>query len=163
MTDDLTTDPRQAQWPGVEPAYDMVIPSYQWLLARFEAVSGRLQWLQVLAATIMLGGPSLGKAVRADISFGSGWLIAAIVTTAAVMLLGGVAKSYGAVILPSPAVLYRECLHLSEWEYKKTAIYWAGEHFESNTKLVNRKARAAMVMTALLFIEVVLLLVWISA
>ena len=56
--------------------------------------------------------------------------------------------------------LYDRWLHYSEWEFKKNAIYWAGQHFNANVSRINIMGWILTGMIALFSVEVVLLLVW---
>ena len=67
----------------------------------------------------------------------------------------------GGMRLLSPQELYKQWLGWSEWEFKKNAVYWAGEHFKANASLVNEKGNHALAMNALLFLEVACILVWV--
>jgi hypothetical protein len=163
MTDRLEEEKSPADaWPGVRQAYDFVLPSYQWMVARFESTAGRLQTLQTAAVAIALGVPTVGKAIRPDISFSAAPFISAVALAALVLILAGVGRTYGAIALANPKVLYTKYLHLAEWEFKKNALYWAGEHFQANLDLVNRKARLERWATGLLALEALMLLLWLS-
>ena len=151
-----------ATYPGIKHAYEFVVPSYQWMVARFESTAGRLQALQTAAVAIALGVPTVGKAIRPDISFSAAPFISAALLAALVLLLAGVGRTYGAIALANPMVLYTKYLHLEEWEFKKNALYWAGEHFQSNLVLVNRKARLERWATGVLALEALMLLLWLS-
>jgi hypothetical protein len=58
-------------------------------------------------------------------------------------------------------MLYDQWLDYTEWEFKKNAVHWAGQHFKANSALVNNKALAAFGMTVLLLLEMGLLLGWV--
>jgi len=153
--------PAETTWPGVDTAYDFVIPSYQWILARFEAVSARIQSLQAFATTVTLGVPAVAISIRGDITFKSVWFISALLLFLAIVIIGLITRPWGSVILADPQKFYDKWLHFQEWEFKKNAIYWAGEHFAANVSLVNRKARMMTIMTILFLVEAGFLLVWI--
>ena len=61
----------ETKWPGVNVAFEFVLPSYQWMLARFEAADTRIQTMTVFAATVMLGVPVLAPAQRVNDGLGS--------------------------------------------------------------------------------------------
>ena len=90
------------------------------------------------------------------------WLILAFVMFFLSVLVGTLARATGNLSLLTPQLLYEGWLHYSPWEFKKNAVYWAGEHFKANSGLVNRKGLALSLMTLLLIAEVALLLVWVA-
>jgi hypothetical protein len=52
-------------------------------------------------------------------------------------------------------------LHYPEWEFKKNAVAWAGEHFKDNVRVVQKKARTAAWMTAAFTVELLFILAWV--
>ena len=154
------TEAPEVTWPGVHIAYDFVPWSYTWILQRLDAVDSRMQTLQAFAATITLGAPILAASVVKDVDFRSAWFALALVAFVAVIVIGAVARAWGSVTLITPKVLYDKWLDYPEWEFKKNAIYVAGQHFEANRSLVNRKGWAGLAMTLLLLLEVAFLLAW---
>jgi len=60
----------------------------------------------------------------------------------------------------SPANLYEKWRHYSEWEFKKNAMYWAGQHFEANVSRINIMGWLLTSMTFLFALEVIFLLIW---
>src|SRR4051794_29791910 len=68
--DPVVPPPLNAEmWPSIGEAYVFVLPSYQWLLARYEAADNRLSTLVTWLSTLTLGMPVLGRALREDVSF----------------------------------------------------------------------------------------------
>ena len=157
---DLKPKPEE-QWPAVSVAYDFVIPSYNWMATRLEANVSRIQALMTFTATITLGFPVLGQAINKTIMFHSASFISAIGFFLVIMILGIVARHMGNFELVNPTKLYNESLHLSEWEFKRDAIFHAGRSFSHNAVLSNRKARIAMIMSGCLLAEVLAFLTWI--
>jgi hypothetical protein len=162
--DDRAEQPRpsEATWPGVHRAYDFVGPSYALILQRLDAANSHLQTLQAFAASVTLAAPILAASVIKDVDFRSPWFVSALSMLIAVIVIGAVARIWGAVQLITPQMLYDQWLDYTEWEFKKNAVHWAGQHFKANSALVNKKAWAAFGMTVLLLLEMVLLLVWVG-
>ena len=102
----------------------------------------------------------MGASVLKDVDFRSIWLILAFCMFLLIVVLGVLARTLGTMILIDPKQHYEKWLHYSEWEFKKNAIYWAGEHFRVNKILINRRGLVLNAMSLLLFIEVILLSVW---
>jgi hypothetical protein len=152
----------QDKYPGVKPAQAFILPSYQWAVARVDAIDSRIQTFIQFAATVTLGVPALARAVRTGISFDSRWFYGALATFAVIVIVGVVARARGSLVVLSPAILYEKWLGRSEWEFQKDLLFFAGEHFNKNTRLVERKAREFSWMTGLFVLETALLLVWLG-
>ena len=150
------------RWPSVDLAYGFVLPAYQWAQQRLDAVDSRIQTLQAFAASITIAAPVFAAAIVTDIQFDSIWFVLALGAFGITVVTGAIARAWGTVQIISPQRLYQAWLHLSEWEFKKNAIYWAGEHFETNRTLVNGKGWVPMGMTAAFLAEAVFLLIWIG-
>lgn len=157
---DSTERRPEDQWPGIIPAYDFVKPSYDWLITRFEAAVTRAQAALTIAATITLGFPVLGAAVNKTIDFRSPWFGIAIVLFVVLVFVGLTARHTGDLTLMSPRGLYLNAAHMSEWEMKRYVLYYAGEDFENNVTVANRKMRLGTVMSVLLVLEVGAFLIW---
>jgi hypothetical protein len=158
---DEEAQPSEATWPGVHRAYDFVGPSYALILQRLDAANSHLQTLQTFAASITLAAPILAASVVKDVDFRSPWFVSALSILSVVIVIGAVARVWGAVQLITPQMLYDQWLGYTEWEFKKNAVHWAGQHFKANSALVNNKALAAFGMTVLLLLEMGLLLGWV--
>jgi hypothetical protein len=154
------SDP-EATWPGVKLAYDFVLPSYQWAITRFEAVDSRIQTLQAFIVTVTLGLPTIATLIFKNISFTSWCFMIACGLAITAVVIGLVGRSWGGITLVHPQILYEKWLHRQEWEFRKDMLYFAAEHFEENTHLVNRKGRLVTIMTILFLIEAGMLFVWI--
>ncbi len=151
----------EEKWPGVPFAYDFVLPSYEWMLTRLEAIDGRIQGIQTFAATFTLGMPLIGKSVIEGIRFTSPWFLLALATFALIVVWSVAIRSYGHLHLVNPAIIYEDKLHYSEWQFKRSLLHWAGEHFTKNTKVINRKGHAGNWLSGLFLLEVALFLIWI--
>lgn len=154
------TPPRPEDMPGLDQAYDFVLPSYQWALARFEAGNTRLQTMLTIVASTSLAVPAVASALDETLSFTDKWFLLAGVVFLAAMAVGIYGRHVGGVALADPGVLLRGWLGLSKAQFKYDALYWAADHFADNTKAIERKWSCAGVMLALFGAEAVLLLVW---
>jgi len=151
----------EIKWPSVPFAYDFVLPSYQWMLSRLEAIDGRIQGILTFAATFTLGMPLIGKSIIKDISFTSRYFLGALGVFSIIVAYSVVRLSWGHLQLANPGVIHQKWLHLSAHAFKLRALYWASRHFNENTILVNTKGRAVNWLSGLLCLEVGLLLLWI--
>lgn len=158
---DEQAETSEATCPAVHVAYDFVGPSYASIMQRLDAVNSHLETLQTFAASITLAAPILAASVVKDVDFRSPWFLSAFSIFMVVIVIGAVARVRGSLQLITPQSLYDDWLHYSEWEFKKNAIYWAGQHFKANRSLVNNRAHAAFGMTVLLLLEMGLLLAWV--
>jgi hypothetical protein len=149
-------------FPGVEPAQSFIIPSYQWMLSRIEAADARINTLLTFFATVTFSVPTVLKAVWPELPLNSGWFIAAAVVAVSIVLYGLHARTKGGICLPHPAEFYDKWLNKSKWTFQKDALYFAGQHFETNRVLVEWKAEAVNRMSGLFAVELLLLFLWIN-
>jgi hypothetical protein len=156
----LTGD--DTQYPAVEAAFQFVLPSYQMLASRFESADSRITTTTTIAATLTLAGPVMGRTVDPALSAGSVWFIAALLIAVAVIVCGLVGRVKGTLTVPNPAIHWRESLWLSQYEFKKDAVYFAGLHFDANAKAVNLKGRITIAMTVLMGLEIACFSAWIA-
>jgi hypothetical protein len=150
----------EKQFAAVKYAYDFALPSYQWAILRFEAAVTRIHGLMMFAATMTLGAPVIGRALSDQVRFSSVWFIMALVLFVVLMILGLIAREYGTLRLVGPSVLYEKVLDLSEREFKRYVVYYAGQHFEHNRSLIEKKSLAAMIMAVQLFAETLAIVIW---
>lgn len=152
----------ESTYPGVEPAFTFVQPSYQLLVSRFEASDTRLTALLTLIVTVTLGVPLFARNVNPLVDFHSRWFWAGLTFFSVAAISGVFGRITGAVTLVNPSVLYDESLHKTDWEFKKDAVYRAGRHFEKNSKAIARKGVFALVVTGALLAEVAMFAVWLA-
>lgn len=148
-------------WPSVETAYEFVRPCYDWAQSRLDAIDSRIQTLLAFAASITTVIPVFVTSVMQAPNFKSTWFFLALATFLAIAVVGIIARSCGGLKLVSPQKLYEGWLHYSEWEFKKNAIYWAGQHFESNRSIINTKAILANIMMILFFVQGLFWFLWV--
>ena len=153
-------DPNETNYPAVDAAYGFVIPSYQMMASRLEAVDNRLTALMTLAATLTLGAPVFARAVRADIPLLSPFFVVAVLLFLVIAISGVMGRTRGSVTLPNPMIFYRESLHESDWSFKKNAIYFAGLAFAENADTIRIKGNIAIGITIAFLLEVFSLVVW---
>ena len=113
-------------------------------------------------STLVLGVPLLAAAVNPGVSYTSPWFLTAglLATLAAGIGLAG--RVTGRIILCDPRILYDHGLRESCWEFKKNAIFYAGQHFRSNRQSVDTKGTYAKYMTIVLLLSVLVFIVWIA-
>lgn len=156
----MTLDELKAAYPGVLTAYEFVKPSYDWMLARFEAADNRLQALQVFATTLSVAIPGGAKALRPDIRLSDWEFVAAFVMFSLLTVVGLMGRLTGGIALVNPRIHQEKWLRWSEWEFKKNSVYWAAEHFRCNAASIAKKQTASAVMVGLFLVELLFLVTW---
>ena len=152
----------ESRYPSVDLAYEFVKPSYDWMVTRFEAINSKIQGLLTFAATITVAFPIITKAIFSDIAFSSPWFYVATAAFAFLVVTGIVGLRIGSITLLSCKILYDKYLHYSHWKFKQMVIYWAGEHFNENKKLIDKKAYFGDAMTIFLLVEILCICLWIA-
>jgi hypothetical protein len=153
----------EKDYPGVERAYDFVIPSYQWMMARYDSVDAKLQNAIAFVATITTTVPALSSLAGHKLNFRSQLFVWAIVLATVAVLIGMAGRAFGGLHLVDISKLYDEWLGSDDWEFKKDSIHYAAENFKRNLRLVNLKGHLASVVTLLFLVEMALLLTWLTS
>jgi hypothetical protein len=150
----------EQSYPAVGLAYEVALASYEVAQKRYDAIDARIQTLLAFATTLTLAVPAAASSIRgADLR--SRWLISALIAFAGTVAVGTYARWKGDIILLNPKHLYDGWLRYSEWEFKTNMVYWAGEHFEANRRLINSKGRLAVAASIMFALEALMLVVWV--
>jgi hypothetical protein len=147
------------EYPGVDLAYDLSISSYDSVIKRLDIIDGRLQTIMAFAATTTALVPTVAAA--RGITFHSILLYLAIASFGLQLIIGTYARLCGKVRMLNPAILYERWLGWEPWEFKKNFVYWAGEDFKENVRLVDKKWSLSLTISLLFFLEVALLVAWV--
>jgi hypothetical protein len=159
----MAEHPEKDLFPGVDRAYDFVVPSYQLLVARFEAADGRLNNLVTFISSMVVGLPVFARAVRPEANFASPLFLVAIAVLVVAAMVGISVRLSGRLKLVDPTVLYREALQETEWEFKKNAIFYAGRHFTANADAIDRKGDGALITSLLMLVALVIAAAWLAS
>ena len=152
--------PSPQDMPGLDVAYGLVQPSYQWALARFEAGNTRLQTMLTVIVSASLAVPAVAGALNKSLSFtDTRFLLAGVVFLAAVAV-GVYGRHTGTTTLADPQTMLQNLMVLSEAELKYRVVYDAADHFTRNASAIERKWRCAGAMLGLFGLEAALLLAW---
>ncbi len=151
----------KSQYPSVDLAYEFVKPSYDWMLNRIEAMNSKIQGLLTLATAVTAAMPILAKAMFDSVDFQSVWFYGAIATYFLLVIIGICGLRMGGVKLVHPKKLYEKRLSESIWEFKKNTIYFSGQDFEQNKKIIDVKNSLRDIMNVLLLVEIIMVVVWI--
>ena len=95
--------------------------------------------------------------------FTSPWFYTAIGLFLAAVALGTYARLVGKLRVLKPSNLYDDWLDLPEWSFKKDMIYFAGQDFVKNLRLVSFKWKCSVAVTILFAAEAVCLAAWVVA
>jgi hypothetical protein len=158
-----STEPTsEVTWPAVPFAYEFVIPSFDWMSQRLNAVEARLQTLIGFAATVTVAAPVLATAVLKQPKFDSMWFIWGVLMFFAIAAVGIAVLNTGDLQIISPQMVYKKYLHYSEWEFKKNILYSAGQGFEANANLVKTKGTVLTILSIVFLGQILLLVVCIA-
>jgi hypothetical protein len=116
----MADDELKSKWPSIEYAYGLVLPSYQWMLSRFEAADSRIQTIQTFIVSVTFGFVAVLKAISSDLQFNSFLFLTAIGLALIALAVGSVGRSFGALMLADPTVFYERWLHKPSLNLKKT-------------------------------------------
>ena len=152
--------PPDREYPSLDLAFDQVGRSYAEISARLDAAHNWLNSIQSLVVTLTIAVPTVSIAAGENPDFGSGWLVAAITVAVLNVVLGLTARAWSGIMLVGPTHLYQSWLHLPPAEFKWHSLYWAGKHFDANSRTVHRKSWVATFMVVLLLVEVGLFVAW---
>jgi hypothetical protein len=158
----MDPDPNEALYPAVEPAFTFVVPTYQLMVNRLEAVDTRLTALMTAVSYVTLGIPVFATTIRKDLSLQTPLFRWALVCACVAFLCGLLGRSMGGVILPNPKVYFEKNLGDKQWEFKKNAIFFAGQHFDENAKTIRTKGYWATAVSLAFFGEISSLALWVS-
>jgi hypothetical protein len=159
-TPESVKDPNEIEYPGVELAYAIAVASYDSIVKRLDVMDGRIQTMLAFASTTTAVVPTVAKA--AGLSFRSWWLYSALGLFALQLIIGTYARLVGTIRLLKPAAFYDRWLAKSPWTFKKDLIYFAGQDFNANGKLLQTRWRLTVAISVIFFLEVGLLLAWIA-
>ena len=153
----------ESLYPSVGLAYEFVKSSYGWMLNRIEAINSKIQGLLTLATAITAAMPILAKAMFDNVDFQSVWFYGTIATYILLVVIGTFGLSMGRVRLVHPKRLYEKCLSDSTWEFMKNTIYFGGQDFEDNKKIIEVKSCLRNIMNILLLGELLMVIFWITS
>lgn len=154
------TETEEKKYPGVDLAYPLALESYEWAAKRFDTLDSRIQTILGLGISLTLAVPIALSALK--LSINGRWFVAAAVLFVLALSLGTYARLMGKLTVITPEMLYQKWLHLSDWEFKKNLIFFAGEHFNKNRNLLEKRHRFAAAATFIFFLEVLALAVSVS-
>lgn len=150
----------EKDYPAVELAYPIAIASYENIIKRVDALENRTQNLMAFAATLTVAIPAM--TAGRGLTYRSGWFITALILFGLANIVGITSRLKGDIALLSPQRIYQTELHKLDWEFKKDAIYWAGENFAHNNNVILGRNRLVILMSIIFLAEAAVLAVWAS-
>ena len=148
-------------YPSVELVYPIAVASYDAALRRLDTIDGRLQTVLAFIVTTFAALASIANAH--GVSFHSRWFYVAAFLLAGSVAFGTHSRLAGKVKLLDPNLLYDHWLRQETWDFQKNFIAYAGDAFEANLSLVDRKWRSTVTLILIFCAQTVALLVWVAA
>ena len=152
-----------ADYPSIDLAYEIVLPSYDWAIRRLQVVEQRIEGLLRLTTTATIAIPVIAFATTKDVDPTVYLNWQAVVASALFFLttvLGLLARRFGGISVIDPKQLYDNHLKKGKRELKKDLIYFAGLDFQDNVRLIERKSRCADLLVVLFVLELVFGVWW---
>ena len=153
---------KESKYPSVDLAYEFAKSSYDWMLNRIEAMNSKLQGLLTLATAVTAAMTILAKSIFDNVDFQSALFRGAIAAYILLVFIGTFGLCKGGVKLVHPKNLYEKWLSNSTWEFKKDTIYFSGQDFEDNNKIIEAKSRLRDAMNIPLLAELLMIICWIA-
>lgn len=151
------------QWPSVRLGFALVLPSYDWMMSRFEATRTGIQGLFSVATTTTVAVPLLAPTVSDRIDFSSPLFYAAILLYLANVCVSLRGLTSGSLRLIHPGAVYDKWLGDSNWEFMKKALAFAGDDFERNKAVVARLVTLRKWSGILLVAELLAAIWWMAS
>ena len=139
------------QYPSLDLAYPVAVDSYDLSRERLGSVEIKIQKLMTVSVGLTAAIPVALKAM--DFSIGLSWLVSMLVIFGLSSVIGICGLLVGRLSIMDPGVLHDEYIPLEPWKFKKAYVYWSGKHLVKNDKMIERKWKAAVAMSFLLFLE----------
>ena len=151
------------EYPSICLAYDIALRSYDVLFERITAFNNKIQTLMSVSCSVTFAAVIAGKAL--ELNMKSVWLVL-ILTVFALTIYVSLHALFrvkkGNLITLDPKILFESYSDLSTREFKRAITEHAGGHFEHNSALLLNKWKCANRISALILIEVVLFVLWVS-
>lgn len=152
-------DAEAARWPSMKLAYEFVIPSYDILERRLQAVEGRIQSLLTLGLSVTLGAAAIVGAInqRVEIDWPFGVAIAFLI---AIIGAGAHARRMGGFHAFNLDAMWNYGVASPEWDFQREALDSARRDLAVHVRAFQRKNNALTFMMVMLAGEIAFLTVW---
>ncbi len=126
-------------YPAIDIAFRVSMDTYEWMAKRFDALDAKIQTVMAVAVTSTFAIPLAFGALK--LSPSTSWAYSGLMFFGLSVWISIHARLRGSMRMISPAVFYEGWLSMSESEFKKNAIFFAGEHFNRNANVMDEKYR----------------------
>lgn len=144
----------EVDYPSIDAAFQFVLPSYQMMMARFDAADSRTQTLLGLAGGFTGGILALAK--------GQAWNAAAAVALITLFLMVAcvtIARVLIQIEIPDPGRIHNKHLVRGPLEFKRYLIEAAGRSFTNNSRKLFWRSRLSDIVLVGFVIEISVVLV----
>ncbi|KSV18122.1 hypothetical protein DA01_04405 [Dehalococcoides mccartyi] len=154
MSKDIKYGTIDLMYCGIESHYEV-------MERRFEAINTRISnliaWVIGSTSALLI----FGSTCTDDKSSNMQWIILGACMFIISIIFGIIAYNSGGIQRINPKSLYKDYLNYSEYEYKEYMIRWAGKHFETTKKSIDRKNCLIKAMAGSWILEILLLGLWV--
>jgi hypothetical protein len=160
MSETIDDTPTGAvKYPSTELAYEFVQFSYNVAISRLQAIDSKIQGLLTSATAITVAVPVFAKAI--GVGFSSRWFYMAVVAYIMLVVIGVSGMRIGKVKVIDLKKLYNQWLQKDIWQFKKDGIFFAGEDFDDNKRLIDKKSLFRDIMAVVLLGEILCIVRWV--
>jgi hypothetical protein len=146
------------KFPSIDSAYEIAIASYENVTKRIDSTDGRIQTLLTFALAAYIAVPTL---LKNDVASFFSWpFITSVALLAVALGFGAYARFVGKIKMLRPKSLWDGWLHLSPAQFKLDMIFFAGEDYEANVKLLEKKWNLGIASLITFALSLVFLMVW---
>ncbi len=143
---------------SLQMAYDLTVKSYDLAERRLDVVEKRLQDTLAFGVTATLAAITIlaGKKAHYDaLPFRAACLFFAIA-----IVVGLFTRLHGSLEMLQPSDLYKQYLGINSIDFRSKLVYWGGEAFTLNQRMILKKSRLTVLCTICFLLEFILLVWW---
>lgn len=162
-----TPDFNPKEYPSLEIAYELTVPSHDWAIRRFEATNRRIDNLMtfIITVTLAIGASAIAIAGSSDKPVNlfpdqTGYV--AISSFFITIFAGMYIRQVGKLAILDLMVLYRSHIKLPKEQFRGHVLFQAGKNLSENQCLIDRKSWGATIMIVLFLVEITSAALWVS-
>jgi len=160
MSETIDDTPTGAvKYPSTELAYEFVQFSYNMAISRLQAIDSKIQGLLTSATAITVAVPIFAKAI--SVGFSSRWFYIAMGAYIILVGIGIYGMRMGKVKVIDLKKLYNQWLDKDIWQFKKDGVFFAGQDFNDNKRLIDKKSLFRDIMAIILIVEILCIVCWV--
>lgn len=140
-------------------AYESVMPSYGWMVQRFDAANTHLQSIATLVPTFTFAAIVLVNGIQQnpELNF---WFVIGLGSAVISLTIALFGRLTGEIRLTNPANLLTGLISLPPDEFRLRRIEHAGESFKDNKTEISRKHVIAVGAIVFFAVETLFLTIW---